>query len=364
MRKDQQENTGIKGNPTHCIHQVHLLGKDWDLKIMSYVMLVVLMVALIAATVAWFFYIKVVAVSNMEFTTASSDSLKVEIKNAENPNATDGFIELEEGEEDSVFVDLDMPVFENVEQYDLVDENSSVENTNGTSKKVNRMAPGVYGSLTIRLTPLNPEINHYRITPAALFTYADGKKDTVSETGKVNAILGKEKLQALAKGHILFFADRREIPSDSGGTITIGTDSKAITEYTHNGKYVFCDSIDADIPMEGELSWNDTEQKGETLTITVYWYWPYEYSNLSSGIQSRIQLPATEFTEDVVRNPERLQYFDKDKMQEMLNSSITWNEIQLYDFADTRIGTDVKSIRMHLKVDGYHAVQTQSEPNE
>ncbi|MDD6070235.1 MAG: hypothetical protein PUC12_05375, partial [Clostridiales bacterium] len=80
MQKDLNENTQQNRTNKHFIHQVRILLKDWDIKVMSYVMLVIVMIAMIAATVAWFLYFKVVAVSNMSMTTADCEVLKVEVK--------------------------------------------------------------------------------------------------------------------------------------------------------------------------------------------------------------------------------------------------------------------------------------------
>ena len=119
MSKDSKKNRKTFLADSHFVRQARYLLKDWDIKVMSYVMIVVVSVAMIAATVAWFTYFRVVAVSNMGLTAAGCESLKVEVKQGTTDDGSVKFVELEEGEEDSVFVDLDMPVFDNVEQYEI-----------------------------------------------------------------------------------------------------------------------------------------------------------------------------------------------------------------------------------------------------
>ena len=361
MRKDFQKNMEKHSSGSLAVHQVRQLLKDWDIKVMSYVMIVIVMVALIAATVAWFLYFKVVAVSNMGMTTADCDTIKVEVKQGtEADGITANFVELKEGEENRIFVDMDMPLFDNVESYEETSETASeVTSSTVQTKTVSKMAPGVYGSLTIRLTSLNKEINRYRIVPGTLLTYIEGSGITVveedGEPSDVEIDSQDRILRDLAKGHILFFENRMKIPENNGGNITIGTESKPITDYTHNKKYVFCNPIDSESFMEGDLGWDETKNKGTPTEVTIYWYWPYEYENLSKEIKNTIKLPESRADlNGIVQDETRLKYFDKDKMQEIVNDSIPWDETQLYDYADTRLGTYVKSVKVRLKVDGYH----------
>ncbi|MDD6069479.1 MAG: hypothetical protein PUC12_01510, partial [Clostridiales bacterium] len=274
------------------------------------------------------------------------------------------FVEVKEGEENTVLVDLDMPVFDNVETYEITvgDTVSGSGDNSGTDtqkKKVSKMAPGVYGSLTIRLTPLSKEINCYEITPEAMFKYIDAVNAVVLEDGTTSNVQVDSNVQImeeLAKGHILFFKERVAISNSSDGKIMIADNTVDITTHTHNQKYVFVDQISSDKPMIGNLTWNTENNTGNSTEVTLYWYWPYEYNNLSSDIQDSIKLDRS-ISPTSAENDPRRNYFDMDKMQEIENKSASWNETQLYDYADTRIGTYVKSIQLHLEVKGYHATE-------
>lgn len=309
----------VRENSKKKIHNFKI--ENCNIKIMTYVMLVVILITLIAATVAWYQTFYATKVSDMQMTTADSETIKVEIKPAQQTGETqvDNFVTLMQGQEDSVLADINMPVFDNVESYETV----------------SKMAPGVYGELIIRLTALHRDINHYRIIPEAVFRYIDGTEISESK---------KETLNNLAKGHILFFAKRESIENKEN-----------VNAYTHNKKYVFSELIDAETPMSGSLFWNDAADEGQPKEVKVYWYWPYEYSNLSESIQKSVQIPVDETELNGILQEEKyLRYFDQNKMQDLVSHSVSWNETQLYDFADTSIGTYVNSIQIHLKVDGYH----------
>ena len=327
MKTDIQKNKKqrIPGRSLRTLAQEWF--QNWDIKVMSYVMLVVVMIAIIAATVAWFSYYSVAVVSGMHLVAAECETLKIEVKQGMEADGTGiHFVEVSEAEEDSVFADFTMPLFDNVETYEIeaVDTTQDEEAANGEASEngeasgngdtsetvtntVSKMAPGVYGSLTIRLTALNKEINRYQITPSTLFTYTD---EVVANSNE------DDILQRLAQGHILFFAERLDIPKDENGSLkdSISVDGQdiSIENYTHNGKYVFSQPITAKTPLTGTLAWEDAKEEGTPEEVTVYWYWPYEYSNLSSEIKASIQLPGTEELHEDIYNETRRMYFDID----------------------------------------------------
>ena len=263
-------------------------------------------------------------------------------------------MELIEGEENSILADIDMPIFDNVKTYEVN------HNDNG-NKTVSMMAPGVYGSLTIRLTALSRAINHYRINPRVVFKYTDSLPvdlvngiPTDKQTDE-NVII----LEALSRGHILFFKNRVERSVDAQGkpleAVEIDGTPCQVSDFTHNDKYVFYNPITDTNLLEGVLSFDDEINQGITEEVTLYWYWPFEYGNLSREIKDQIKLPDNnqELT-GIENDAKRLKYFDRDKLKELADGKISFNETQLYDYADTRIGTFVEGIRLHLEVDGYH----------
>ena len=341
-----------KGGDEHMSRLSKKWIKDLDVKVMSYVTLIVAMIAVIAATVAWFVYYRVVAATDINIVTADCDSIRVEVKQGENAEGP-VFVELTQENESTIIADLDMPLFDNVATYQI---SSGEEGT----KTVNKLVPGVYGSMTFRLTALNKVINHYRLTPETIFQYVDGVQ--VLLEGDVPSLIQTDPnvimLQALSKGHILFFGSRVERTRDENGSldseITIDGNAESVAEYTHNSRYVFCNPIEPGSCLEGDLTWNESTGEGEPTEVTLYWYWPYEYANLSNEIKTAIALPVLSGDLSGLISEDRKLYFDKDKMQEIINKTSTYNETQLYDYADTRIGTYVKGMRLQVEVVGSH----------
>lgn len=342
MRKVSKENTENHISK-HDNYQLRVLFRDWDVKIMSYVMIIVVMIAMIAATVAWFVYYKTATVKEMKFASASCDALKVEVRQGDNPIT---YVEVTKDNTDTISAYMDMPVFKNVESYNIAEEGQE-------EKFVSKMAPGVYGSITIRLTSLNKLINHYKIKPETILKCSESMQEN------------EDIVENLAKGHILFFSDYVEIQKDAEGNlpenITIDGNPDSLANYTHNSKYVYYNQIEYGEFIEGELEWDDEQSEGVPKEITVYWYWPYEYTNLSNSIKTSIELPIT--PEDIpgIINENRLKYFDKSKMQEIIDNKGSYNETQLYDYADTRIGTYVENIKLHVEVIGCHAEETNQQ---
>lgn len=335
MGKKRRET--VKENFTeNYLPQLRTLFRDWDVKVMSYVMLVIVMIAMIAATVAWFTHMSSALAAGLGITTASNESLKVEVKQEKNTAAEDNeyFVEVREDEEETILADLEMPVFDNVESYKSSVNAASGGSIESSAQTVSKLAPGVYGSVTIRLTALRPEVDHYKIAPSVLISYVDGMG--TSESSNLQS-----QLENLVKGHLLFFKTRTAIEESNQENIVD----------THCKKYLFSDPIDSSNPLTGKLTWDSTSNAGKPEAVTLYWYWPYEYTNLSSSIQETIKLSG--ISTNPIITDERKQYFDQDRMQEMY-TGIQWTETQLYDYADTKIGTYVKSMKLHFEVEGYH----------
>lgn len=345
-------------------HKIKKIFHNWDVKIMSYVMLVIASITLIAATLAWLTFQKTAGISDMRMATASYGAIKVAI---------------EEGGEDvddlranlgSVIITLNMPLFYDVESYT---ESVSVEGTEqleGTelpqeteqTVEKSKLAPGVYGDFSVYVTPLGEDIDSYYVIPTVLLTYIDGTEDAIDDKGNliridsvtrvpVTGILDGddpedgeeeqkrylsdaqiEELRDLTKGHILF----GEEDAQGGVIYTVGTTA---------------------IIGEKALVWNYEEGKGEEKPVTLYFSWAYEYNKLPQAIKKAIaekgeaigalQFPRTYFFEETRDN----------------DASVNYSETQLYDYADTKIGTYVKDMKIQLEVVGYHAESETLEEN-
>lgn len=271
-----------------------------DKKIMTYVMVVVLLIVIIAVTAAWYFMSQAAKVKNLSMTTASTDVIRVALRSG----GDDVLTLSEQGK--SITVDTNMPVFVNVPTYIQTDDK-------GKATTKNELAPGVYGQMNLYITPKKQSINAFRIAPSSILTYMD---EEMSEEQKTT-------LEKLAKGHILFFQTRTEE----------AVDSKKVYHYSG--------LLTTEQPLTGTLEYDGEKDEGIEKKVTVFWYWPYEDEDVP---------------EDAKNTLDDTNFFDPDRLAEMsvADSDVHYTDEQLYDYADTKIGTYIKSLKMHLKVDGYH----------
>lgn len=255
--------------------------RDWDLKVMSYVMLVVTATCVITATVAWFTCSAYASVRNMEIKTGDTEVIKLAVKEGNE----DVEVLRENGEDPRV--SISMPVFTGVTQVD---------------GDIPVFAPGTYGSFTIYVTPMKTNVTACKVLPS----FFGSKEDQSGLTYMTDNLSDEEKevIEQLVKGHILLFTNYNETTGYSG----------LLTDTT---------------PLTVELGWDKETNKGIEEAITIYWYWPYEYEDLPAEAQK--------LDEAQLLDPYR-QAEDK------------YSDSRLYDFADTRIGTNVKNVKIHFEV--------------
>lgn len=317
------------------------LFRDWDIKVMSYVMIVVVVISVIAATVAWFTFFRNNRISGMGISVGSADSgLKVAM-DSNGPDIDD--LKAIQGT-DSVEFSINMPLFDNVENYMSPQKTATDGSIIATSAPISKMAPGVYGEVTMYLTSLNQQVDQFRITPSILLTYSDDSSDRMDETTwtvsgpavEENDTKGdndtKKAMRQLVQGHILFFKERK---LEENGT------------YTYSGQISPKGDGTLDFgPLEDTLEFDAQNNKGIEKMVTVYWCWVYEYDELPDGMKTAVVSEGHKY---------RKQLFSDEDVTENENWSNedTYRLTQLYDYADTKIATNVKSMRFHFRVDGY-----------
>lgn len=262
------------------IESMKEIFRDWDLKVMSYVMLVVTATCVITATVAWFTSYATTYVKAMEMKTASAELIKLAVEEG----GEDVDVLREQGENPEAVIE--MPVFSNVMQ---------------SENKV--LAPGVHGSITLYVTAMKPEVTGCLILPS--YFGSQGDKEGLTY---MDGVTDEEKavIEKLVQGHILFFENYDE---------ATGTFSGQLTEKK---------------PLSRKLSWDKTTSQGIEEEITIYWYWPYEYGDMPEEVSAKL-------SRDMLFDPER-------------DAENQYTDSRLYDYADTKIGTYVKNIKVHFEV--------------
>lgn len=310
-----------------------------DVKIMSYVLSVVLMIAIIAATVAWFTMNETVKAKGLHLQTASAKDVEVSL-DRENWKDISGITEQETGhtfEQAVSTIKVAMPAFQNIYDKDgmLI-----------TSKDSRIMAPGTYGSFSFYVKIINEDLRKCSLNVYRLL-------DTVN----VDEELGQE-IESLFQGHILCFAQIE------------GEDT--------------CRYIDSREPVE--IGFEAFNGESRIKKITVYWVWPYEYKDISAdtvAVHKNLSFGTAEAPAGLISItadlPDQLsatggnlpevgnklafnQVFDwsrykatiedyrKADAKEQAKICSDW-----YDYADTLIGSYVENMLFHIEVKGVKA---------
>lgn len=347
--KDGRSNEKKRGS--RISRGIRSFFRDWDIKVMTYVMLILASVALIAATVAWFTNFHYNAAGGIGMALGDCDSLKIAIE----PGGAD-IEELKElpGNPDSIEFSMDMPMFDNVESYMAQEQQVATGGIiHSETVKRSKLAPGVYGKVTMYLTSLNSQIDYFRITPSILLTYSDDTFDTMDESSweiipPENDNDVKASMRKLVQGHIMFFKEREKVYDNDGKK----------WKYLYSGQIFPEKDEDLNIgPLEDSLEYDNDNHIGIEKKVTLYWYWAYEYADVPENIQEAVKgTDSSIYAERFFAEADLAA--DEDLTQ---GSGVRLT--QLYDFADTRIGESVKSMKFHFRVDGYHKLtEPESEP--
>lgn len=193
----------------------------------------------------------------------------------------------------------------NVTKYDMNKINADGKIIDeGLAKLINitedNIAPGAFGEIYFSITSNSVNFNEATIKITPNPNVIDNLSSIVKlENGESVPVITEEELTDIIQSHILFFTNR-EYDEESG-------------KYVYSGNLSY--DIDNDEPVKTTTSLTQNEEK----EVTIYWVWPYEYSDYNEYLE--LGIPAT--------------------------SSLT----RAYDEADTKIGNYVKSINLHFKVE-------------
>ena len=124
----------------------------------------------------------------------------------------------------------------------------------------------------------------------------------------------KKTIAQLVKGHILLFSNYDSEKGYSG----------LIAEGVELEQY--------------KLKWDLEKNVGVETPITIYWYWPYDYKDVQNLSENDVNILTNEML------------FDLEKIERESDDLSTSEKSRLYDFADTKIGTNVESVKFHFEV--------------
>lgn len=283
--------------------------KKWfsEKTIMSLVMVVLAGVVIVTGTIAWFVIKNMPRIENLKLETDGLPALCVDVKiepytvdlNQEAITYSDFYTneELKTSEyatlsSDGVNYDITRMSLA------MADDNADVTICLGqeemNSLEPNKLAPGAFGKVTFYIKSVNTVIGKYRIEVAPQPLYAS---DTYEEERK-------QELQKLVEDHIRFY---KECLVDE-----FDPNSRTYSER------ILCEEGEG---LEGTLV-RDTEQ-----VATIYWCWPYEYTDIpAESVSGGNGMPTV--------------------------YSTTSTDVESYDLGDTQIGNYVINIRFSFAVIG------------
>ena len=245
-------------------------------------MIVLLTISLIAVTIAWFVLSNFAKVNSLKLQAGDSDYIKVAV------SAND--VDILQLPETKRYVEIGMPQFENTRSGEL--------------------APGTYGEINIYVTALNPVVDGCSVSINSVPEYTE---DVTEETENTAKSVTKEEIQKLLKGHIQFYAK---------------------CDISDEGTRTYSELITEENPFMVPLTEDEEE------TVTIYWVWPYEYTDIPEGTVNA-------FSQD------KTYFFDKDKYNSNEESNYKDADyISFYDYGDTKLGMHVKDIHFHICVNG------------
>lgn len=313
-------------------------------------MMVLCMISLITVTIAWYVLGNRAQVNGMRLQAGDTEYIKVAVSE----NGAD-VLQLEEGQR---YVEVGMPDFANTRQ--------------------GQMAPGTYGEIKLYITALSPLCKGCNITVDNVAEYVEGLVDDTQEgsaddstedsTGESGGDSTEESSGGSTSDDTSDSAndgtndgtsdgandgtnddtsESTDNSSDEGGTTSQVTKSEIdklikghIQLYSNcttaeNGEKVYSGLITEENPFTVPLEQNVEKE------VTIYWTWPYEYTDVPKDALNSFS--------------DKTYFFDKDKYDIDLDEEQKYQEndyISFYDYGDTKLGMHVKNIHFHIYVDG------------
>lgn len=346
--------------------------------ILTIIMITVTTILIIGATVAWFLGNRPVTIQNYFQQAGGIDG--IDVKMAIEPGATGAEGSSESGNsEENGSQDPNLEEVDGITYYTMnaINDNRKVidvDLADLTNIEVGKLGPGSYGTIKFKISTTSEEKMKYiiRITPSIKVV------EKVAETNSVS----EEELLGLVQNHIKFYAVKNDTNTD-------GTKVDSTNVYRQVIPYYFETSLEdssgvasndtsnntsnessGDTSETNDTSETDTIEKtgltgtvsadsenGEgTEYVTIYWYWPYEYTdipgydvkNYESTIYNPWDVVEKQNTDGVENDIEYSLYEGKYSSELSLE-----DRIEAYDWDDTKIGNYVTALKFHFEVSTY-----------
>ncbi|MBR1692637.1 MAG: hypothetical protein IJ711_07670 [Lachnospiraceae bacterium] len=199
------------------------MKKKFDQRIVLRIeMIILIVITIIAVTLAWFVLNNHSLVKGMNLTAQDDEYLRVALQ----PGGEDVDILTLSG--NTVEADVQLPYYYNINEIN-------------SDRKL--MAPGVYGQVDLYITALSPMLKQCSVSVNSIPEFIDSVSENSAQT---------EALGALLDGHIQFYQTRDEENKGTGYTGLITDENPLVVDLEEN-----------------------VEKK-----VTIYWIWFYEYRDI------------------------------------------------------------------------------------
>lgn len=293
-------------------------------QIMLISLILVVLVIMFGATVAWYAAYSPVDILSAEFDVDDLGDLYVWVQ-VENHSGENNSGENNSGENSSDYIKLrEVGVGDDVRfSIDMnIVAQDNIEN--------HTLAPGAFGQVKFKIESKSATTTGYKINimPMANVLNVPGNQ------------LTDEEMMKLITSHIKFYAkcDKREDGTRvySNPILYSGEckfDYENLSDSTISGSFLqdTLEENDYDYVYRDGLTGNI--QKGEEKYITLYWYWPYEFSDIPECLHSF--------------EPDSIFYSEYEKFA---GKSLAWS-IESYDWDDTYMGNFASDLKFHFDVE-------------
>ncbi|MBQ3512435.1 MAG: hypothetical protein IJA32_01375 [Lachnospiraceae bacterium] len=293
--------------------------------VLTIIMITVTTILIIGATVAWFLGNRPVTIKNYFQQAGGIDDLSVEMAIISEDASEDvTYYTMNAINTGNKVIDIDLAKLTNIEE--------------------GKLGPGSYGTIKFKIsTSSEADMNYIiRITPS--ITVVDGVED-----------ISNEELLDLVQNHIKFYAVKDTTVAESEPTNVY---QKVIPYYfdstiENDSEDTSGDDLGANNEADSETTITSgltgTVSNAEIEYVTLYWYWPYEYTDIPgydiTDYNSSIYNPWSTSTEENV---------DVIVYEGRYSSSLSEDErIEAYDWDDTKIGNYVSALNFHFEVSTY-----------
>lgn len=348
--------------------------------ILTIIMITVTTILIIGATVAWFLGNRPVTIQNYFQQAGGIDGIDVKMAIVPGATGAEGSSE-SEGTGECDTQDTNIEVEEGITYYTMNAINANnkvidVDLADLTNIEEGKLGPGSYGTIKFKISTTSEEEMKYiiRITPS--IEVVEGVAEKSTEENKIS----KELLLDLVQNHIKFYAVKTESVQNGNKDELTNVYQEVIPYYfetsSENSSDVTSDDTSNDTSNESSSNVSETNENSEAKAIektgltgtvsadsdnvvTIYWYWPYEYTdipgysieNYNSPNYNPWNVVEKQNTAGGENDSNSVEYF---LYEGKYSSELSLEDrIEAYDWDDTKIGNYVTALKFHFEVSTY-----------